>query len=377
MTDSTEKLDKMFGLISLTIVINSVIRMSSEKIEIPAVVEKKQEPDELEVKLKSEPELVSEDDVMSAKKSPTIPVFPSTLEEFDYKFNNKGELLSISTNEPFIFNVRDGDHDYNQQRYEKLGDIITDYVYDALENDLQLTKVNVPVDATENEPHSFFFMTDDALTNKEKLLILVHGSGVVRAGQWSRRLIINDCLDSGTQFPFIKRARDEDYGVIVLNTNDNYRIIDQTITYIRGSDRPEHHIRYVWDHFIKHAKAKYISFIAHSYGGVAFFDLASNRYEEMKSRVSGVAFTDSVHGVMRISPTVTNWIHNSGCNWVASNLPLDTPVINRRLAEDVPCVSAGHPRHDTTSWSSFSSIFTFLDEKRKQADAAESNHEEL
>lgn len=165
-------------------------------------------------------------------------------------------------------------------------------------------------------------------------------------------LIINDCLDSGTQIPFIKRAKDEDYGVIVLNTNDNYRIIDQTITYIRvsnflsqlktcyvhissrwgnnflllplykfvhlsnascvlqGSDRPEHHIRYVWDHFIRHAKAKYISFIAHSYGGVAFFDLASNRYEEMKSRVSGVAFTDSVHALLRTSPHVVNWIHN-------------------------------------------------------------------
>ena len=35
------------------------------------------------------------------------------------------------------------------------------------------------------------------------------------------RLIINDCLDSGSQLPFIKKAIEEGYGVLVLNTNLN------------------------------------------------------------------------------------------------------------------------------------------------------------
>lgn len=51
-------------------------------------------------------------------------------------------------------------------------------------------------------------MSEDALTNPQKLMVLIHGSGVVRAGQWARRLIINEDLDSGTQIPFIKRAVD-------------------------------------------------------------------------------------------------------------------------------------------------------------------------
>ncbi len=41
--------------------------------------------------------------------------------------------------------------------------------------------------AEEGEARSFIFMTEDALTNPDKLLILIHGAGVVRAGQWSRR----------------------------------------------------------------------------------------------------------------------------------------------------------------------------------------------
>lgn len=62
------------------------------------------------------------------------------------------------------------------------------------------------VDATESEPKSFIYMSEDALTNQDKLLVLIHGNGVVRAGQWARRLIINEGLDSGTQIPFINRA---------------------------------------------------------------------------------------------------------------------------------------------------------------------------
>ena len=63
-------------------------------------------------------------------------------------------------------------------------------------------------------------MTSGALS-KQKLMVLIHGSGVVRAGQWSRRLIINEDLDQGSQLPYIRRAVQDDFGVIVLNTNVN------------------------------------------------------------------------------------------------------------------------------------------------------------
>lgn len=62
------------------------------------------------------------------------------------------------------------------------------------------------MDATEDEPTSFVYLSPDALSNPSKLLVLIQGSGVVRAGQWARRLIINQDLDSGTQIPFITRA---------------------------------------------------------------------------------------------------------------------------------------------------------------------------
>ncbi len=41
--------------------------------------------------------------------------------------------------------------------------------------------------ARSNEIESFIYVSDDVFTNEDKLIVLIHGSGVVRAGQWARR----------------------------------------------------------------------------------------------------------------------------------------------------------------------------------------------
>ena len=41
---------------------------------------------------------------------------------------------------------------------------------------------------------SFIFCSPE-LNSKSKIVVLIHGSGVVRAGQWARRLIINEVID--------------------------------------------------------------------------------------------------------------------------------------------------------------------------------------
>ncbi|XP_007487360.1 cotranscriptional regulator FAM172A isoform X4 [Monodelphis domestica] len=256
-------------------------------------------PDEKE-KTTALKDLLSRIDLDELMKKDEPPLeFPDTLEGFEYAFNEKGQLRHITTGEPFVFNAREDLHRWNQKRYEALGE----------------------VDATESEPKNFIFMSEDAMTNPDKLMVLIHGSGVVRAGQWARRLIINEDLDSGTQIPYIKRAMDEGYGVIVLNPNENYIEVEKTKSqvqlssdgsdepaekrerkdktfkeakkrrdfyekyrnpqkekemvplYIRDNGSPEEHLIYVWDHFITHSAAENTFFVAHSYGGLAFVEL--------------------------------------------------------------------------------------------------------
>ncbi|XP_073200583.1 cotranscriptional regulator ARB2A isoform X7 [Lepidochelys kempii] len=297
-----------------------------------------------------------------------------------------------------------------ENRIQNVLDIITKYVYELLEKECHLKKVTLPVDATESEPKSFIFMSEDALTNPDKLMVLIHGSGVVRAGQWARRLIINEDLDSGTQIPYIKRAIEEGYGVIVLNPNENYIEVEKTKAqvqlssdssdepaekrerkdkiqketkkrrdfyekyrnpqkeketlqlYIRDNGSPEEHAIYVWDHFIAESAAENVFFVAHSYGGLAFVELMIQREADVKNKVTAVALTDSVHNVwhQEAGKTIREWMRENCCNWVSSSEPLDTSV--ESMLPDCPRVSAGTERHELTSWKSFPSVFKFFSE---------------
>ncbi|XP_069081490.1 cotranscriptional regulator ARB2A isoform X1 [Pleurodeles waltl] len=348
-------------------------------------------------------------DELMKKDEPPLD-FPDTLEGFEYAFNEKGQLRHITTGEPFVFNFREDLHRWNQKRYEALGEIITKHVYTLLETECNLKKVILPVDASESEPKSFIFMSEDAMTNSDKLMVLIHGSGVVRAGQWARRLIINEDLESGTQIPYIKRAKEEGYAVIVLNPNENYievekvkptaqpftdsfdepaekrekkeKILKETKkrrdfyekyrnpqkeketmqVYIRENGSPEEHALYVWDHFISQAAAENVFFVAHSYGGLTFVELMIQREADVRNKVTAVALTDSVHNVwhQEASKAIREWMRENCCNWVSSSEPLDTSV--ESMLPDCPRVSAGTERHELTSWKSFNSIFKFFTE---------------
>ncbi|KAK8389491.1 hypothetical protein O3P69_008886 [Scylla paramamosain] len=282
--------------------------------------------------------------------------FPETLSGFGYEFNKDGKLQNSKTGEGFQFVVKEGDQAYNQRHYEALGEVVTDEIYKLLESECNLKRAPVPYDATEDDDSTFVFHSDDALSNPDKLLVLIHGSGVVRAGQWSRRLIINDSLKSGSQIPFIQEAQKEGYGILVTNTNDNYR---NNRGKIKSSENPESHALHVWKHYIHGAKAKHIAIIAHSYGGCVVTSLFTRVQEEFTRRVFAVAMTDSVHYMSDTSPFKD--LVKVSRNWVCSQEPLDTPV--KTHSGDITRVSAGVTVHEQTSWASFTSIFKFLRER--------------
>ncbi|XP_077989062.1 cotranscriptional regulator ARB2A-like [Glandiceps talaboti] len=287
--------------------------------------------------------------------------FPSTLEEFGYAFNEDGELRDIKTGDKFEFFVKKDDHLYNQKRYEAIGEIITEIVYKKLD-DLQLKRHVIPVDATEEEPKSFIFMSDDALSNTDKVMLLIHGSGVVRAGQWARSLIINQNMESGTQIPYIKRAMNEGYGLIILNGNENYQRKEERKG-IRENQTAENHTRYVWDNFVIRSKAKQIVIVAHSYGGLCVTSLCISREKAFYQKVTAVAMTDSIHSLhlQEANDPVINWFIKNAVNWVTSDQEIDTPVTNTML--EVPKLSAGTKKHEETSHKCIDSIFKYFTEK--------------
>ncbi|XP_067896082.1 putative protein ARB2BP [Heterodontus francisci] len=315
------------------------------------------------------------------------PVIPKQLEnakrlkEFKYYFNDKGQLRNTETNQPFVFKQYSNATNLNHQWYKVFGTVLAEYVYELLEKECLLKRVYIPLEAAEDGPKSFCFMSEGALTNPCKLIVLLQDRGVMRAGTWSQQLIVHDCLDTGTQIPFIKKALREHYEVIVLNSNDNFMPIKQddvaaaeekkqcdsdqkynlTLKQIpkRGFESAEQHVIYIWDHFISKSTAMNVAFIAHGYGGLTFVNLLNERTEVM-SKVYAVAFINSAHDAdhQNVGQIGRNWIEKKCRNWLLSPKPLDKPVSSVRM--DCAQVSAGTENHDLAPTICFHSIFKYL-----------------
>jgi len=54
----------------------------------------------------------------------------------------------------------------------------------------KLMSIFYKIDPRSNEPTGFFFASDDIRT-ADYLMIIIHGMGVVRAGQWSRKYFVS------------------------------------------------------------------------------------------------------------------------------------------------------------------------------------------
>lgn len=303
---------------------------------------------------------------MSGKDKKT---YPKTLEGFGYGFNDDGKLRQLDpetgklTDKGFDFNIYTNATE-NQEHYEALGELITEWVYERLEQKVGLKRLVVPENAVPEEA-SFVFSTQERLERPKKLLVLIHGSGVVRAGQWARSLIINHNLDTGTQIPYIERARALGYEVLLTNTNDNYRVSsDGTRKPIKGSRNPTEHAVSVFEQYVIANNPESVAIVAHSYGGVVTVELAQRFPEFFKDKVFAVGFTDSVH-----SPSlVSKGLIEIGRNWAASSEPLDTTLTVTK--NDLPRFSAGHTKHEMTSYACMDALFKFFEQRYEQFQGA-------
>ncbi|KAM4048474.1 putative protein ARB2BP isoform 1-T2 [Anomaloglossus baeobatrachus] len=320
---------------------------------------------------------------------------PFSLEDLQFSFNERGELRHSVTKEPFVYNYYKNEHERNHKRYKMLGDMITLHVYGLLEKQLNFDRITIPIDASDEEPKSFFFMSKEPLSKQNNLFVLLQDKGVIRAGQWSQKVIVHHSLDRGTQIPYITSALRDNSSVIVLNPNDNFvEMKEETQVLVkreddavsvenrdecnvsrdnkhalpkRGCSSPEEHTTYIWDHFISRSAAKNVSIIAHGYGGLVFLDLLCKKSQEVMSKVTAVAFIDSRHHAQhqaQTDPEIETWIRSHCRSWVLSAKPLDRPTGSLRK-QDCFKVSAGTEKCDLAPSFALQSIFRFLSRSTK------------
>ncbi|KAI1703481.1 protein FAM [Ditylenchus destructor] len=318
-------------------------------------------------------------DTSSVPEEPKAKKGETDDEPASYKFDTSGRLVNVKNGEKFVFTT--------QKNYEAIGDWVTGQVYKkmtqppynlekVLLQDLYYKNGQLCGDRLYDEDmYSFVFSTPQDQKFKH-LVVLIHGSGVVRAGQWTRKLIINEGLDVGSQLPYIRECQKRGWGVIVMNTND-------IVCYCyppksQSSSQGEGHGLYVWqklvqpkcfnDHELK------IAIVAHSYGGIVTMEILRDmaykikRIDEDAESNECMQALDALKALKSICLTdaifdeqVASWMKPRAPkirNWVTSALPLDTKLPKRSST----AFSAGTDEHERTSSAAMSSVFKFIEE---------------
>eukprot|EP01118_Nematostelium_gracile_P017835 TRINITY_DN7740_c0_g1_i1.p1 TRINITY_DN7740_c0_g1~~TRINITY_DN7740_c0_g1_i1.p1 ORF type:complete len:365 (+),score=109.06 TRINITY_DN7740_c0_g1_i1:70-1164(+) len=299
-----------------------------------------------------------------------------TLQELDYDYNKELKLINTKTGGKFEF--------IDQTHYNLIGEMVVKYIQDKIVSDYDFEEVFIPEQPKKKGLVSNIFVSKDALKNPKKLLLIICGTGPVRAGQWARALCINDSLTTGSILPYLDIAAKEGYGVILANPNFTHIEIKRRVSARTGNgadaivktpislvETPFKHIHYVFDNFIQKAKAKEIVIIAHSFGGVLASQLLDDREEELfgkgkkPEKLKAIAFTDSVHSQNeRWSKRVNDFMLKNTMNWATSTKPLNTKISVK--TEGCPVVSAGTQVHEETSSCCIEPLWDFIRKKTSE-----------
>ena len=323
---------------------------------------------------------------------------PTTIEEFNYSYDNSIELRHCSTKEKFIF--------LTQRHYNALGSCIDTYIQSLMKTDpWNYNEIWLPVKDEASDDHHDqvnIFTSNDFQSNENGCLILLQGSGVVRPGQWARSCCINESLDIGSMFPYMKKAKEHNLSVIILNPNQTSYVDekpsdnngaaavndeqksgdkaenDDLISYylsLSPLPRPltkkipnlstnREHVLYVYDNIISKCPAKQFYVVAHSAGGDGLMYLLRKRQEVILPTLANIAFTDSVHSVLPVdTKEIKQFLKARAIHFVASDEPMGNSIDHAYAFSEKPAcqeVSAGHPKHEYTSGCCVEGVFNFF-----------------
>ena len=110
-----------------------------------------------------------------------------------------------------------------------------------------------------------FYQPNPELNKGCRALVLIQGTGHVRAGMWARSVCINNDFEAGSMLPFLRIAKK--LGIPVLVMNPNYNRDPQTEVIIPNNHTMTDHAEWVWRHYVEKSGFDKISIVAHSAGG--------------------------------------------------------------------------------------------------------------
>jgi hypothetical protein len=119
-----------------------------------------------------------------------------------------------------------------QAHYDRIGDLVMRNIQERMVKEYGLKEVLIPEDKHLEEeyrhlPRNNIFMSPDFHSPpnddqaQKDAMVLIQGTGAVRAGVWARSVCINESMEKGSMLPLLSAARQQNMSVIVFNPNLN------------------------------------------------------------------------------------------------------------------------------------------------------------
>eukprot|EP00929_Paragymnodinium_shiwhaense_P077103 TRINITY_DN39687_c0_g1_i1.p1 TRINITY_DN39687_c0_g1~~TRINITY_DN39687_c0_g1_i1.p1 ORF type:complete len:297 (-),score=65.69 TRINITY_DN39687_c0_g1_i1:57-947(-) len=286
------------------------------------------------------------------------------LKALGYEYNAAGRLVQVGSDKGFEFQ--------DQAHYDKLADAVLRHVGTLLVDEAKLMPVTLPLGATSGPTTKIF--VSEGYQAADKLLLMIQGSGRVRVGVWGCALCINKDLTHGTMLPYLQKAKEAGYGVIVLNPNEN--AVDGEP--IPGCETADKQLGYVWENLIR-GKCKQglcVDIVAHSNGGRALLAFLADRSPlpaEALKQMHKIVLTDSYHApeqVKELPPEAQAVLADASktVNYVPSPAPAGEPVqewqtlgyVFKQSSLGCACISSAAPDHASTNQASLNLAFDFF-----------------
>ena len=200
----------------------------------------------------------------------------------------------------------------------------------------------------------------------EKCLMLIQGTGNVRAGLWARSVCINEDINHGSMYPYIEKALQNNFSVIILNPNERYGFGTQKKKRIQELPSMESHRLYVYHNIIQKSQdINSIYIVAHSRGGECTIQILKNNENDLlNGKIKKIAFTDSVHGssYLHLSKEGQAKLREIGRDYIACSYSLGQAIVESKYNNGVNKYSSGHSKHEYTSGYAIEEIFKFFNE---------------
>ena len=279
----------------------------------------------------------------------------------EYKYNDKGELVHKRAGTKC--------ERLSKQEYEIVGMYVQKYVENLLIKTFNLDSLYIPNNISsdftirEKSQAQCKILTTKDFPKNSKCLMLIQGTGAVRLGQWARSVCINENIDLGSMKPYIEKAIQNKFSVIILNPNER-----KDLTYenkiIKEFPTMEKHSVYVYNNIVKANKnIKDIYIVAHSMGGECTIEiLLKNKEDLLSGKIKKIAFTDSVHGedYLKLGKEGVKKFREISRNFITSDKEVGKFIKDYNNYSGVNCYSAGDKRHEYTSGKAIDKVFEFF-----------------